>query len=85
MKCGWFDGLSQFEIDNVALPLTPGFSGAFYQAYHEIIPRAPGHDDRHDLYTLYHYLNHYNMFGSGYYSSAFEIMERLTNKVKKLK
>lgn len=42
-----------------------GFSGDFWRAYHEVIPRAPGWDDRHALYTLYHYLNHYVLFGAG--------------------
>ena len=42
-----------------------GFSGSFWAAYHEVIPRAPGFEDRHQLYQLYHYLNHYNLFGSG--------------------
>ena len=38
-----------------------GFGPAFWAAYHGLVPRAPGWDERHDLYTLYHYLNHYNL------------------------
>ena len=38
-----------------------GFSPAFYSTYHELIPRAEGWDDRHDLYQLYHFLNHFNL------------------------
>jgi fructosamine-3-kinase len=49
-----------FVLDRCA-----GFSGSFWAAYHEVIPRAPGFEDRHQLYQLYHYLNHYNLFGSG--------------------
>lgn len=43
--------------------LLPGFTGDFWRAYHEVIPKAPGFDRRKDLYLLYHYLNHTNLFG----------------------
>eukprot|EP00887_Chlorella_sp_A99_P005059 scaffold112.g5059.t1 len=43
-----------------------GFGAAFWAAYHELLPLAPGHEARADLYELYHKLNHYNLFGSGY-------------------
>ncbi|GAB4824243.1 hypothetical protein N2152v2_011289 [Parachlorella kessleri] len=54
------------------------FGGDFWRAYHEVIPKAPGWDDRHALYTLYHYLNHYNLFGSGYYNQCLSLLQRLT-------
>lgn len=41
----------------------PGFTGDFWRAYHEVIPKAPGFDRRKELYLLYHYLNHTNLFG----------------------
>jgi hypothetical protein len=31
--------------------------------------------------VLYHYLNHFNLFGSGYYSQCRSIMEGLVPKV----
>mmetsp|Transcript_992 Transcript_992/g.2829 ORF Transcript_992/g.2829 Transcript_992/m.2829 type:complete len:485 (+) Transcript_992:39-1493(+) len=31
-----------------------GFSRSFWDAYHRIIPRAPGFAKRHQIYTLYH-------------------------------
>lgn len=40
-----------------------------------------GFADRKQLYLLYHYLNHYNLFGGGYYSSAESILRELTNKI----
>lgn len=58
-----------------------GFGGTFWRAYHDVIPKAPGWDDRHDLYTLYHYLNHYNLFGGSYHGSCVQIMERLNKKL----
>lgn len=51
------------------------FGGSFYNAYFEVMPKQPGFEKRKDLYLLYHYLNHYNLFGSGYRSSAMSIME----------
>lgn len=45
------------------LVLCSGFTGDFWRAYHEVIPKAPGFDRRKDLYLLYHYLNHTNLFG----------------------
>ncbi|RLN18353.1 protein-ribulosamine 3-kinase, chloroplastic [Panicum miliaceum] len=41
----------------------------------EVMPKQPGFEKRRDLYLLYHYLNHYNLFGSGYRSSAMSIIE----------
>ena len=39
-----------------------------------------GFEDRKQLYMLYHYLNHYNLFGGGYRSSAEDILRQLTRK-----
>ena len=58
-----------------------GFSTKFWKAYHEIIPKAPGFEERHLIYTLYHYLNHYNLFGSGYYNQCQSILTTLTREV----
>lgn len=54
-----------------------GFSAAFWDGYNSVIPRAPGFEDRQKLYQLYHYLNHYNLFGGGYYSMAESILQDL--------
>ena len=54
-----------------------GFSGDFWDAYHALIPKAPGFEERQQLYLLYHYLNHYNLFGSGYYGQCESILRRL--------
>ncbi|XP_019059778.1 PREDICTED: protein-ribulosamine 3-kinase, chloroplastic [Tarenaya hassleriana] len=52
-----------------------GFGPSFYNAYFEIMPKQPGFERRRDVYLLYHYLNHYNLFGSGYRSSAMSIID----------
>lgn len=56
------------------------FGGQFWEAYHALIPRADGFEERHQLYTLYHYLNHYNLFGGGYRRQAQSIMEALLRR-----
>ncbi|KAL1369138.1 hypothetical protein HN51_023256 [Arachis hypogaea] len=52
-----------------------GFGASFYNSYFEVMPKQPGFEERRDLYMLYHYLNHYNLFGSGYRSSAMSIID----------
>ncbi|KAK8915931.1 hypothetical protein KSP39_PZI022785 [Platanthera zijinensis] len=50
------------------------FGAAFYRSYFEMMPEQPGFERRKELYMLYHYLNHYNLFGYGYRSSAISIL-----------
>ncbi|GBG63632.1 hypothetical protein CBR_g38943 [Chara braunii] len=52
------------------------FSPSFYNAYFKVIPKQPGFETRVELYKLYHYLNHYNLFGSGYRSSCMSIIKQ---------
>lgn len=55
-----------------------GFSDAFYDAYFEVMPKTEAFfEERRQLYLLYHYLNHYNLFGGGYKSQCVGIMNRL--------
>ena len=46
----------------------------FYRGYYEKIPESEGYRDRKELYNLYHYLNHFNLFGGGYLSTAMHII-----------
>ena len=45
------------------MALFGGFSPAFFDAYHKVLPRGPGFETRQRVYTLYHYLNQLNLFG----------------------
>lgn len=54
-----------------------GFSGVCQRAYEEIFPRKPGFSERLSLYQLYHYLNHYNIFGSSYRSTCISLLRSL--------
>jgi fructosamine-3-kinase len=46
-----------------------------------VLPKAPLFDQRRPLYQLYHYLNHYNLFGGGYYNTSARILEQLVAKL----
>lgn len=65
------------ESDLAMTRLFGGFGTAFYEAYQRNAPLAPGHQERCDLYQLYHVLNHLNLFGSAYLSRAQELINRL--------
>lgn len=58
-----------------------GLSGSFWKAYHDVIPRAPGFEERKKIYMLYHYLNHYNLFGFGYYGECESLLNQLTRRL----
>jgi fructosamine-3-kinase len=47
-----------------------GFDSSFYQGYEQVSPLHKGFQTRKILYNLYHELNHFNLFGSGYANSA---------------
>uniref|UniRef100_A0A4X1U3C7 protein-ribulosamine 3-kinase n=1 Tax=Sus scrofa TaxID=9823 RepID=A0A4X1U3C7_PIG len=70
-----FYGHSEYEL--AIAGMFGGFSGAFYSAYHGRVPKAPGFERRHQLYQLFHYLNHWNHFGAGYRGSSLSIMRNL--------
>ncbi|KAG7262647.1 hypothetical protein CRUP_001487, partial [Coryphaenoides rupestris] len=70
-----FYGHSEYELGIAAM--FGGFGRAFYSAYHENVPKAPGFSRRNQLYQLFHNLNHWNHFGGGYRGSSIRIMKDL--------
>ena len=64
------------EADLAMTRLFGGFAPAFYAAYHEVMPLAPGHEARSPVYQLYHVMNHFNLFGGGYLEQAKRMLER---------
>ncbi|XP_006869537.1 PREDICTED: ketosamine-3-kinase [Chrysochloris asiatica] len=71
-----FYGHSEYEL--AIAGMFGGFHSAFYSAYHSKLPKAPGFEKRLQLYQLFHYLNHWNHFGSGYRGSSLNVMRNLT-------
>jgi len=64
------------EADLAMTRLFGGFDLSFYAAYAEVAPLAAGHEERLPTYQLYHVLNHFNLFGGGYYEQSRRILRR---------
>jgi fructosamine-3-kinase len=63
------------EADLAMTKLFGGFDSSFYEAYKEEFPLDDGYDYRENIYKLYHILNHLNLFGSGYYGQAINLIK----------
>jgi len=87
------------SYDHGIMHMFGGFGGAFWKSYwtHRKefsalgqhlpwdVSRQPGPDHPViKLYKLYHYLNHYALFGGSYGSEAQDIMDRLVRAERKL-
>jgi protein-ribulosamine 3-kinase len=65
------------EADLAMTRLFGGFGPAFYAAYQSAWPLQAGAEISVTLYNLYHVLNHFNLFGSGYLRQAQGMIQRL--------
>ena len=65
------------ETDLAMTRLFGGFGPDFYRAYAQAWPLATGWEARVPLYNLYHLLNHFNLFGSGYLPQLSDTLRRL--------
>lgn len=54
------------EVDLAMTYMFGGFKEAFYKAYNSEYPLEKEFEKRKEIYNLYHYLNHYNLFGITY-------------------
>lgn len=68
------------EVDLAMTKMFGGFSESFYKAYENEFPLPPGAETREVIYNLYHYLNHYNLFGASYLNgveAGFKLIKNL--------
>ncbi|NEQ67290.1 MAG: fructosamine kinase family protein [Symploca sp. SIO2D2] len=65
------------EVDLAMTELFGGFPSGFYRGYNEVWPLDQGYQQRKTLYNLYHILNHFNLFGSGYAQQATRMIEQI--------
>ena len=65
------------EADFAMTELFGGFPGRFYAEYRRVWPLDEGYEQRKLLYSLYHVLNHLNLFGRGYLREALRLATRL--------
>lgn len=63
------------EADLAMTKMFGGFTHDFYIAYQETFPLSAGWEYRENLYLLYHYMNHLNLFGNSYYGPAIRILK----------
>lgn len=79
-----FDPASYYgdrETDLAMTEMFGGYSREFYAGYHAVYPIDAGYQERKPLYTLYHVLNHYNLFGGHYGSQAQSLIKQLLARV----
>ena len=65
------------EIDFSLTFMFGGFTEEFYSTYEQEFPFDQGFEQRKPLYMLYHYLNHLNIFGSGYHANVMNCVSQL--------
>jgi len=65
------------EVDLAMTELFGGFPSGFYRGYNEVWPLDQDYQQRKILYNLYHILNHFNLFGSGYAQQATRMIEQI--------
>jgi fructosamine-3-kinase len=64
------------EAEMAMTNLFGGFDPDFYEAYNTEWPLKPGYQQREAVYTLYHVLNHLNLFGSAYRSQTLALLKQ---------
>ncbi len=70
------------EVDIAMSKLFGGFSKQFYEWYEKTWRLPDGHEERVEIYNLYHLLNHANLFGGGYKSRTIESINKINNLLK---
>lgn len=70
------------EADIAMTELFGGFNQEFYSAYNAHYALDEGYKTRKTLYNLYHILNHFNLFGSGYASQSEQMINKLLAEVR---
>lgn len=76
-----FDPSSSYSHNEAELGIMKmfgGYSTDFFDAYHQVIPKAqPHYEQRIDMYEAYHHLNHFVIFGGGYRAGTVRIFKKL--------
>lgn len=64
------------EADIAMMTLFGGFDSLLLDTYNEVFPLEPLWEERLDIWQLYYLLVHLNLFGSGYFRSVKNIIEK---------
>lgn len=54
------------DADIAMTEMFGGFGPTFYEGYYSVCPKSVEYIRKREIYNLYHYLNHYNLFGGWY-------------------
>lgn len=65
-----------YEVDLAMSKLFGGFGSSFYEAHQAALLPEQQFEERTDIYQLYYLLVHLNLFGSSYYNSVCQILNR---------
>ena len=65
------------EVDIAMTEMFGGFSNHFYEGYESQRRLSSEYRNKSVLYNLYHYLNHFNLFGSSYQQACEKGLVRL--------
>ncbi len=68
------------EVDIAMSEMFGGFTHDFYDTYDKSLPLSENYHDKKIIYNLYHYLNHFNLFGDSYLhecEEGFSFIEKL--------
>ena len=68
------------EVDIAMTEMFGGFGTSFYRAYQQVSPLSSEYENKKIIFNLYHYLNHYNLFGDSYLSSCRQAFEFINTK-----
>ncbi len=71
------------EVDIAMTKLFGGFSETFYKYYEKTWELPKGHQDRVEIYNLYHLLNHANIFGGFYKQRAITSIKKINTLLEK--
>ena len=71
------DSETDIAMSKMFQQLAPGV----YQAYHSHHPLQPEHELRRTLYDLYHWMNHFNLFGVTYLGQVEHCVDMVLNDV----
>lgn len=69
------------ESDIAMSELFGGFPSSFYACYRQAWPLNEDYESRKLLYSLYHIVNHLNLFGRGYLREAVRLTTRLNEEL----
>lgn len=69
------------EVDIAMTELFGGFNKHFYEVYDSYLPLTKEYEIKKVIYNLYHYLNHYNLFGRSYLNSCISSFKFINEKI----